>query len=104
MKDIARWKTGALITVSMVGGALAGGAKPDQAKRLQKYGADVGLAFQLIDDVHDREGLALILGLDEAARQAQNLIARALDLLLPFGSSANGLRQIAQWLSTTANP
>lgn len=104
MKDIARWKTGALITASVVSGALAGNAKPDQVKRLQKYGQDIGLAFQLIDDVHDREGLSVILGLDEAARQAQNLIARALGGLAPFGPSANGLRQIAQWLSTTANP
>ncbi len=104
MKDIARWKTGALITTSVVTGALAGGAKPDQVKRLQKYGQDIGLAFQLIDDIHDREGLAQILGLDEATRQAQNLIARARAILEPFGSSANGLRQMANWLSTTANP
>lgn len=104
LKDVARWKTGALITVSILAGALAGRGKPGQIKRLQKYGEDIGLAFQLIDDVHDREGMAQILGLDEAAAQAQNLVTRARKTIEPFGSSANGLRQIATWLVSTINP
>ena len=46
-------KTGALITASIRLGALAGKASPTQLKRLTRYGQDLGLAFQVIDDVLD---------------------------------------------------
>ncbi len=101
LTDIAQRKTGALITASVVSGALAGGGRPQQVKQLERYGQDVGLAFQLIDDVHDQEGLARSLGLDEAKAQAHNRIAHAVELLKPFGPAAASLRQIAQWLATT---
>src|SRR3989338_5470831 len=72
---IAEQKTAALITASVVAGALAGGARAAQLKPLRRYGQDVGLAFQLIDDVHDREGLAQAMGTDAAQAQADRLIA-----------------------------
>ncbi len=102
LTDIAQRKTGALITASVVAGALVGGATAAQLKRLRRYGEQIGLAFQLIDDVHDQEGLARMLGLDEAKRQAHNLLARARETLKPLSSSAEGLRQLARWLESTS--
>ncbi len=102
LKDVARRKTGALITASVVTGALAGGASDDEVKRLGRYGQHVGLAFQLIDDVHDREGLAQAMGTEAAQTEARQLIDRAIEAVESFGKRAEGLRQIAQWLATTS--
>lgn len=102
LRDIAARKTAALITASVVVGALAGGAKPPQVKRLERYGHDIGLAFQLIDDVHDQEGLSQALGADQARAEARRLIARAAEALGPFGKRADALRQLAAWLEATA--
>ena len=101
-RQIARWKTGALITASVAAGGLAGQAAPKQLQRLRKYGHNIGLAFQLIDDVHDRDGLAGALGIASARRQALQLIAQAERVLRPFGRRADGLRDLAQWLAATA--
>ena len=98
---IAEQKTAALITASVVAGALAGGASASTVKRLGRYGRDIGLAFQLIDDVHDREGLANAMGADAARVRAQRLIARAVSILSPLGKRADTLRQLAGWLAST---
>jgi geranylgeranyl diphosphate synthase type II len=98
LTDIAERKTAALITASVVAGGLAGGASATQLKLLQRYGRDVGLAFQLIDDVHDHEGLAQVLGAEEAKAQAQRLIRRAVNQLEAFGRRAQLLRQLATQL------
>ncbi|NUT36315.1 MAG: polyprenyl synthetase family protein, partial [Hamadaea sp.] len=44
-------KTGALLACACALGALAGGGTPEQIGRLRAFGADVGLAFQLVDDI-----------------------------------------------------
>jgi len=98
---IAEKKTAALITASVIAGALAGGSSAVQLKQLKRYGQDVGLAFQLIDDLHDREGLAQVMGTDAAQAQADRLIARAVRLLSPFGKRATTLRHVASWLAST---
>jgi geranylgeranyl diphosphate synthase type II len=100
LREIAERKTAALITASVVAGALVGGAAPQQVRWLARYGGDLGLAFQLLDDVHDREGLARAMGSDRACVEAQRLIARAVKRLEPFGARAQVLRQLAAWLAT----
>jgi len=102
LKDIAQRKTGALITASVMAGGLAGGGATSRLKALQRYGQQVGLAFQLIDDVHDQEGLAHAMGVDAAQAEAQRLIRRAIESVEPFGVKADGLRQLAAWLGTTS--
>lgn len=101
LREIARQKTGALITASVLTGGLTAHATATQLKWLKQFGHDLGLAFQLIDDIHDQEGLVTVLGLDEAIRQAQNLITRATGQLKSFGKSAKSLRDMAQWLAAT---
>lgn len=101
-RDIARRKTAALIAASVVAGGLAGGAIRAQVARLTRYGRDLGLAFQLIDDLHDADGLARALGEDAARAEASRLIAQALVAVRPFGPHAELLRHLAAWLWETA--
>ena len=73
-------KTGALIRTSIRMGGLAAGATPDQLDALTRYGAAIGLAFQMADDVLDAEedagddgppSYVKLMGIDET--QAQTL-------------------------------
>lgn len=91
-------KTGALITASIAAGALAGKGNAAQVRQLQAFGRDLGLAFQIVDDLHDRDGLARALGVEAAQKQAVELIRRAGLRLAPFGARANALRQLTGWL------
>ncbi len=99
--DVAQRKTAALITASVVAGALAGGGDAKQVRLASQYGQKVGLAFQLIDDVHDQDGLAQAMGIDAARTRAQRLLTSAIDGLRPFGRRGDTLRQLAAWLGTT---
>lgn len=95
---ISERKTGALIAASVVAGALAGKGSPGQVRQLLAFGKDVGLAFQLVDDVHDRDGFARALGADAARAQANELIRKALGRLESFGRRAAALRELTGWL------
>ncbi len=101
LQDIAQRKTSALLTAGVVAGALAGGATPAQVRGLERYGRDLGLAFQLIDDLHDGEGMAQVMGRPSARTEAERLIARAAKTLEPFGGRAAVLRDLAGWLAST---
>ena len=102
LRDIAQRKTGELITASVLLGGLAGGADQPQMKRLQRYGERIGLAFQLIDDLHDQEGLASAMGTERARQEARRLIEQAHDAAELFGRRAQGLHELANWLTSTA--
>ena len=102
LRDIAQRKTAALIMASVEAGGLAGGGRAPQRARLRRYGQGMGLAFQLIDDVHDGEGLAQAMGPGAARAEAHRLIARAVEALRPFGRRAQTLRELAAWLASTA--
>ena len=74
LRDVHRGKTGALIRASCVIGGLAAGATTAQVEALAAYGEDVGLAFQVADDVLDTTGtsdqLGKTAGRDEALRKS----------------------------------
>ena len=99
LRTVAERKTAALITASVMAGALTGGGSASQLRRLRRYGQDIGLAFQLVDDVHDQEGLAQAMGSDVARAEAQRLIRHATKTLEPFGKRAEVLRQLSAWLA-----
>ena len=101
LKDIARRKTAALITAGVEAGALAGGATAFALKRLRRYGQEIGLAFQLVDDIHDADGLARAMGVEETRAEARRLIARGLTALTLLGKRAQTLRELAAWLAAT---
>jgi geranylgeranyl diphosphate synthase type II len=112
-------KTAALITASIRLGTMAGDASASELKRLTRYGQDLGLAFQVIDDILDatstkevmgksvradqknqKSTFPVVLGLDKSKQYATNLIADAHKQLSVFGKSAEPLRAIADFFLT----
>lgn len=101
LEEVARRKTAALITASVVAGGLSAGASAQDLSRLRRYGERVGLAFQLMDDLHDQDGLARVQGEAAVRCQAERLLDQATRELAPFGRRARSLRELAEWLSRT---
>ena len=62
LRDMHARKTGALIRTSVAAGAVMGGATEPLFAALDQYGAEIGLAFQIVDDILDEEGSAESLG------------------------------------------
>lgn len=95
-------KTAALMTSAIVGGALFGGASRDAVAALRRFGLDVGLAFQITDDLldaddEDRCSLVALLGAEAARLRGEELLARALESLAGFGERAEPLRALARF-------
>jgi geranylgeranyl diphosphate synthase type II len=115
---IHRHKTAALLEASVVSGAILAGAPEDHVTRLSRYSQDIGLAFQIVDDVLDitstpeelgksvgkdveaqKVTYPSLWGIDESRRQADQLIASAKAQLQPFGESAAPLLAIADYIT-----
>ena len=62
LRTIHRCKTGALITASVRAGAVFGGANSSQLSALTQYGNNIGLAFQIVDDLLNATGTEEELG------------------------------------------
>src|SRR4051794_9600128 len=62
LREMHMRKTGALIIASALSGAVMGGAVPDQIEAIGRYALQVGLAFQIVDDILDVEGAEADLG------------------------------------------
>jgi len=82
----------------VVVGGLAGDGSSSAIARLRRYGQRLGLAFQLVDDLHDGEDLAKALGPKAAQRKVHALIQGAREALRPFGARASMLHELAEWL------
>ncbi|ABS62403.1 Polyprenyl synthetase [Parvibaculum lavamentivorans DS-1] len=115
-------KTGALISFSCEAGAILGRASPDALHALHAYAHDMGLAYQIADDILDAEGDAAamgkatgkdaaagkatfvsILGLDRARAQAGMLAEQAVQHLDLFDERADLLRHAAHFVITRRN-
>ena len=95
-------KTAALFQAAIVGGAALAGGNSGQLATLEEFGRDVGIGFQIADDVldADSEEAASILrleGIDDARRGAQGLLDRALKRIESWGESAEPLRALARF-------
>lgn len=107
-------KTGALIEWAATAGPHMAQA---DSKPLGQYARDLGLAFQIADDILDVEGDAAtvgkavgkdagagkatfvsLLGLDGAKERAHSLVEAACDVLAPYGRDADMLREAAQFV------
>lgn len=62
LEQVHRLKTGALLTYSILAGAILGGATPEQILAFSKFGEHFGLAFQIQDDILDVTGTSQELG------------------------------------------
>jgi geranylgeranyl diphosphate synthase type II len=110
-------KTGALLSASVVAGGMVGGATAEQLSGLRGFGNDLGLAFQIFDDLLDYEGSEAqlgkavgkdasrkkitypgLLGLAEAHQRAAALIADAKSELARVGLDTPGLSEIADFV------
>jgi geranylgeranyl pyrophosphate synthase len=118
LERIHRHKTGALIEASCRMGALAADAAPAWLAALGRYGAAIGLMFQVVDDLldetqssehvgkavgKDRDAGKLtypsVHGLEASRRQVAELHASALDAIAPLGAAARPLAELAGFLS-----
>jgi geranylgeranyl pyrophosphate synthase len=91
-------KSGALIASSVKVGAILGGGSEREVDRLYQYGKSLGLLFQIVDDILDKQGYAKVIGSVEAANEAQRLLERAKHALLSFGPKARVLGKIADFV------
>jgi geranylgeranyl diphosphate synthase type II len=110
-------KTAALISASVVSGAILAGAAEDQVKALASYGQNIGLAFQVSDDILDIEGdsrelgknvgsdtrqekitYPAVVGLKRSREMQKELVDRAIESLAPFDQRAEPLRHIAKYI------
>ena len=98
MEYINLHKTASLIAASTKTGAMAAGASKKEIDALQKYGEYIGLAFQIVDDILDRDGYVEIFGVRGARNEAQQLTNRAKDMLGIFGKKADNLREIDDYM------
>jgi farnesyl diphosphate synthase len=114
---LQRLKTGELISFACEAGAILGRASPSQRHSLKAYAHDVGLAFQIADDILDATGneddtgkpvgldaaagkstFVSILGLDQARERAAMLARQASEHLEIFDERADILREFAQYV------
>jgi geranylgeranyl diphosphate synthase type II len=117
LKQIHCLKTGALIQAAVESGGWLGGGLNHQIESLVSYAGDIGLAFQVVDDIlnvtgnpetmgkavgtdqaREKNTYPSLLGLDASRRYADNLINSALKALLIFDKKAEPLRAIAQYI------
>ena len=119
LERMHRLKTGALIHASvMMAAASAEAVSPDQLRALDAYGAAIGLAFQVQDDILDVEGDTGVLGkrvqadaarakpnypsvagLAQAKHRLGQLHDEAIRALEPIGRQAEPLRWLSGWLT-----
>ncbi|OSM05320.1 polyprenyl synthetase family protein [Magnetofaba australis] len=117
LQNIHIHKTGALIYIACLGGALLGGGTPEQAQQLKRYGERIGLAFQITDDILDEVGDSLemgknvgadrehnkatypkLMGLAQARQEAQRHIDEAIKCLHDLPGDAEPLRELARYI------
>ena len=110
-------KTGALIRAAAESGAIMGGGSDDLIAAVRSWGAHVGLAFQIVDDILDVEGSSeelgktagkdvagnkptypSLFGLERSRQMADECAVRARDTLDAAGLSGSQLARIADWV------
>jgi geranylgeranyl diphosphate synthase type II len=117
LEYIHRSKTGALLTASVVTGGLFAGATSEQIQSLRDFGMNIGLAFQIVDDVLDvtqsseqlgktagkdtateKATYPALFGIEASLKKADELTAKASAALDGFGERAATMREIAKFL------
>jgi geranylgeranyl diphosphate synthase type II len=117
LEAIHRRKTGAMILAALRLGAFIAGASESRLTALDIYGKNLGMAFQITDDLLDAAGdeqvvgkrvgkdldrgkltFPGLLGVEESRRRAEQLIDGACDALTGFGSRAEHLEALARYV------
>jgi geranylgeranyl pyrophosphate synthase len=119
VRDIHRRKTGALLGASLVLGGIAGSGDAATLRRLDRLGRDLGLAFQIHDDLLNRDATLARLGKrggtdaargkatfpravgeDRARREAERLFGTALDAIQTFGRPGRLLETLVRQVAS----
>ncbi|MEF9938940.1 MAG: polyprenyl synthetase family protein [Clostridium sp.] len=114
---IYRLKTGALLEASMVIGAMMGGASKEECKTVERMAANIGLAFQIQDDILDVTGSSAVLGkpvlsdeknnkttyvslegIDRAKSDVEKLSEAAIDILYSLPGTNDFLEELIKLL------
>jgi farnesyl diphosphate synthase len=122
VKTLQAMKTGALLKFACAGGAMLGGANRKVLAALERYGAAVGEAFQVADDLLDIEGDAAtvgkaigkdaaahkatfvsLLGIEGARKRLKNLIGDAETAIAAFGTDGAVLKAAAHFIANRRN-
>lgn len=123
LREMHRLKTGALLQGSVLMGAVCGEVTPAEQQALSDYGAAIGLAFQVVDDIldvtadsatlgktagkdaeQDKPTYVSILGLERSRAYAQDLLAQALAALDGSGlADTRALRALADMVVNRVN-
>ena len=117
LKEVHLRKTGALIEASVLAGAICADATETQIAALHQFSKNIGLAFQVMDDVLDvtassetlgktagkdiaaeKSTYVACMGVDDARAYANQLLDEALALLTPFGEAAESLSALSRLL------
>ncbi|HMF20771.1 MAG TPA: farnesyl diphosphate synthase [Pseudolabrys sp.] len=118
IRNLQAMKTGALLQFACSSGAILGGADRKELSALERYGAAVGEAFQIADDLLDVEGDATtlgkatrkdtaahkatfvsLLGVDGARQRLNTLVRKAEKAISPFGKNAGVLKVAANFIA-----
>lgn len=116
---LQRLKTGQLFEFSCEAGAILAEAGPEHQDRLRAFARDMGLVFQITDDLldvtstaektgkavgkdqeHGKATLVSIYGIEGARAEAKKIADRAVSVLEPYGAKAAALRQLLPFLLT----
>lgn len=117
LERIHRLKTGVLFSAAATGGGMAAGGTPTQLAALGTYAKNLGLAFQIVDDLLDVEGdpaetgkltradvkkttFLSFSGVEGAHQLAHELCAVAASALAPLGARAERLRELARYVAS----
>lgn len=122
LQAIHKNKTGVLITCSVHAGAIGAGASSEQTEKLITFGNNIGLAFQIVDDLlnvtstTEKLGKAAgsdadrgkatypaFFGIEKTRTKAKEAVERALEALTGFNQNADPLRAIAKYVYTRSH-
>lgn len=100
--SVAEKKTGTLMEAALECGALIGGGSPEEVNALKNYGAKLGVAYQVVDDLLGLVGSVKLVGkdteLDVRAKRMNVVIAHSLQ-----NSTSQACREVFEALKTEAN-
>ncbi len=116
IKHTEELKTGCLLRYPCEAGAVLGNATTEEKESLIRFSRNLGIAFQITDDILDVEGdeklvgktlkkdkaqhklnFVSIYGVEKARKIAENLIVEAENLLAPFGEKADKLIMLSRY-------
>jgi geranylgeranyl diphosphate synthase, type II len=122
LETIHKHKTGALITCAVQAGAIGADASGEQTEKLITYGNNIGLAFQIVDDLlnatstteqlgktagsdanRGKATYPAFFGIEKTRQKAEEAIAKAIEALTGFGRDADPLRALAEYVQTRSH-